>query len=371
MNRGGVETWLMHVLRRVDRTEVVLDFLVHRESRGAFDDEIEALGATIWRCPAPHRPIGFAKRLRATLREHGPYNILHSHVHHYSGWVLAQAAACGVPVRIAHSHNDTTLSDSNAHLIRRAYLALSTRLIGRYATGGLACTADAARSLFGPSWKADHRWEVLHYGVDLTQFRGAVDANSIRAELGISPGAPVVGHVGRFHAQKNHSFIVEIVKEVASRLPSVRFLLVGDGPLRADIRASVVQAGVSNFVVFAGLRDDVPRLMRGAMDLLLMPSLFEGLPVAAIEAQAAGLPLLLSEEVSREVDVVPENVIRISLSASAAVWAEIVCQEIRSGARKTRGEALQEMAASALNIEVSAKRLVDYYFRESGVDSAR
>jgi len=304
MNRGGVETWLMHVLRHIDRERFQMDFLVHTTQECAYDEEIRALGAKIIPCLHPRRPWIYARNFKRILREDGAYDVVHSHVHHYSGHVLRLAHQAGVPVRIAHSHNDTSALQAKARLLRRSYLALMKRWIARHATVGLAASRRAVADLFGRDWESDPRWRILYYGVDFTPFHADVDPAAVRAELGIPMDAFVVGHVGRFAEQKNHALLVDIATEATKWEPRTPVLLVGDGPLRPDIERQVAQAGLAERVIFAGIRPDVPRIMLGAMDLFLFPSLFEGLPLALVEAQAAGLPCVFSDVVSEEADVV-------------------------------------------------------------------
>lgn len=322
MDRGGIETWLMHVLRATNRSRLAMDFLVQTARPCSYDDEARALGAKMMPCLRPARPRAYARNLRLLLREHGPYDVVHSHVHHFSGLVLRLARRAGVPVRIAHSHNDTTALDSGSSSLRQAYLRLMARWIDRHATAGLAASRQAAASLFGPAWESEARWRIHSYGLDLTPFRAPVDRDAVRAELGISGDAFVVGHVGRFVDQKNHRFLIEVAAEVVRREPRMRLLLVGEGELRPEIERLVARLGLSDRTILAGVRPDVPRLMRGAMDVFAFPSRFEGLGLVLVEAQAAGLPCVISDVIPDEADVVPGLVHRLALSSPASAWAE-------------------------------------------------
>jgi len=361
MVQGGVETWLMHVLRHIDREHFCMDFLVHTTQPCAYDDEIRALGSQIIPCLDPPRPWLYAHNFKRVLREHGPYDIVHSHVHHYSGYVLRLAQQAGVPVRMAHSHNDTSPVEANAGLMRRGYLTLMKRWIAQYATVGLAASRLAAADLFGPTWEADPRWQILHYGIDLTPFQGHIDPVAVRAELNIPAEVFVMGHIGRFAEQKNHAFLVDIVTEVAKREPRTRLLLVGDGSLRPAIEQKVAQADLTDRVIFAGLRADVPRLMRGVMDVFVLPSFYEGLPLVGIEAQAAGLPVILSDAITEEVDRVRPLVQRLSLSQPASAWAEAILTMRDAAPAITQQEALAVIEKSSLNIQTSVKSLAEVY----------
>ena len=356
LDRGGVETWLLHVLRHMDRQAFHMDFLVHQAGPGAYDDEVRRLGSRIYPCPQPHRPRQYARRFKAILREHGPFDIVHSHVHHYSGYVLRLAHEAGVPMQIAHSHNDTSPLDVEAGLLRRGYLALMRRWIHRYATHGLAASRKAAVSLFGPRWTADPRWQVLYYGVDLTPFQNAVDRASVRG-VGDLPRALVIGHVGRFDRQKNHAFLVDIFAEVVRRNADSILLLVGEGDLRPAIEEQLSREGLASRVRFTGSRPDVPRLMLGAMDAFVFPSWFEGLGLVLVEAQAAGLPCVISDAIPEEAILVEPLVRRVSLAQTSSAWAEEVLALHAAGPSVPAAQARVRIEHSPVNIRASTNHL--------------
>lgn len=361
MNRGGIETWLMHILRHIDRDRFRMEFLVHTTQPCAYDKEIRALGGKIIPCLDPSQPRLYARNFKRILREYGPYDIIHSHVHHFSGYVLRLAQQAGVPVRIAHSHNDTSSIQAKAGLYRRLYFVLTKWWIARYATLGLGASRKAVADLFGPVGETDPRWRVLYCGIDLTPFRDFINPVSVRTELGIPADAFVIGHVGRFCEQKNHVFLVDIAAEVAKREPRMRLLLVGDSSLRPDIEQKVAQLGLTDRVIFAGGRSDVPRLMLGAMDVFLLPSLYEGLGLVLLEAQAARLPCIFSDVVPEEADVVKPLVQRLSLSQPASAWAEAVLAAPGAASTITQAEALAGVEKRSFNIETSVKALTQLY----------
>ncbi len=309
---GGVGVWLRAVLHHLDRQRFHLDFLVYHPYPHTLDDEVKALGAGVIRVPVPYQFPAFAYRLRRVLRDQGPYDIVHGHLHRLNGLLLRMARNAGVPTRIAHSHE--VRSQGRSGLRRYLYEGLMNRWLDLYATGGLAASQAAAADLFGPDWQADRRWRVLYCGIDLAPFQGEVDPALVRGEFGIPPDAWVVGHVGSmWMGQKNHPFLVQVAAEVVRRDPGMRLLLVGGGPLRAAVERQVEESGLGGKVIFAGLRPDVPRLLRGAMQVFLFPSLHEGLGLGLVEAQAAGLPCVISDTIPREADVVPSLVQRLSL----------------------------------------------------------
>ncbi len=361
LDRGGAETWLMHVLRGIDRDRFRLDFLVHRDDPGEYADEARALGSRIIRCPNPHAPLTYAARFRAALAEHGPFDVVHSHVHYYSGWVLSAARRAGVPVRIAHSHCGAVSVAARPGAWHSAYRRVMRRMIRTSATHGLAASAEAAAALWGAGWRSDPRWRVLHCGVDLRPFAERADRGAVRRDLGIPAGCRVVGHVGSFTPAKNHRFLLDVAAEAVRGADAVRILLVGDGPLRRDMEERAAALGVAGSVVFAGVRPDVPRIMTGAMDVFLFPSLFEGLPLAVVEAQAAGLPVVIADTVSREVAVLPELLSWVSLSAPAATWAARCREALAAPGGDARTRALDVARSGRFSIDANIESLRKIY----------
>lgn len=362
MNPGGIETWLMHVLRHINRDRFHLDFLVHTPHKCAYDEEILALGSKIIPCLDPSRPLAYATNFKESLSKYGPYDIVHSHVYHFSGYVLRLARQANIPTCIAHSHTDASSLEAKAGWYRRLYLALMKRWIARYATVGVGVSRKAVVNLFGSNWD-DPRWRVLYCGTDLTLFRDTVNPAFVREQLGIPADALIIGHVGRFVEVKNHTFLIDIMVEVARREPQAYLLLVGDGSLRATIEQKVAQAGLSDHVIFAGIRSDVPRLMLSAMDVLLLPSLYEGLGLVLIEAQAAGLPCIFSDVIPEEADVVKPLVQRLSLSQPASDWANAIAAT-KTQLRINQAEALKLVEKSPFNIQTSVKELEKLYLEE-------
>jgi glycosyltransferase involved in cell wall biosynthesis len=361
MSRGGIETWLMHVLRHIDRDRFKMDFVVHTEKSCPYDDEVRSLGSKIIPCLDPSKPLLYGRNFKRILHEYGPYDIVHSHVHHYSGYILRLAEEASVPIRIAHCHNDSSSVEANANWQRRFYLNLMKGAIKRHATLGLGCSQAATIDLFGSDWKNDPRWQLLHCSIDLLPFREPVDSVELRAELGIPASAFVIGHVGRFHEQKNHQFLLEIFAEIAKREPQAYLLLLGEGSLRPNIEQQALRMGLSLRIIFAGTRSDIPRLMVGAMDVFFLPSLYEGLGLVLVEAQAAGLPCIFSDVVPEEADLVKPLVRRISLSKSASVWADEVFVALDNISALNKVDALAIVEESSFNVRIGVKSLVKVY----------
>lgn len=357
LDRGGVETWLMHVLRRVDRRRLQMDFLVHGTQQYAYEREAIELGARVIRCLHPHNPLSYGASLYRILSGQPRYDIVHSHVHFLTGFILRIARLAEVPHRIAHSHSNTNVIDGNSGLARRLEVRISRRWLNNSATQCLAVSSGAATALFGSEAKC----AMLPCGIDLTPFHGTADAAEMRRQLGLPPNVRLVGHIGRFEPPKNHRMLVQIAAEVAKRDPNVHFVLIGEGPLRPEIEAMARASACRGSVHFLGARGDVPGLMK-CMDAFILPSLYEGLPLAILEAQAAGLRCLVSTGVPSTADVVPSSIQRLSLEAGMSTWAERIISILRSSDEcLSREKALSVVEQSAFNIENNVKRLLDIY----------
>ncbi len=261
--------WLMNALRRIDRARFHSDFVVHRAREGEFDDELRSMGSAIHLAPSYRNPVRYPLELAAILRR-TRYDIVHSHVSHFSGYVLSIARALGVRSRIAHSHTAVPTDDDSA--LRLSYKRAMRELIHRNATLGLGCSSEACAGLFGPDWRERDGYRVLYYGYDFNRF--AVASRDTRAaarrELGIADDALVVGHIGRFVKPKNHEFIVDIAAAShTERRDSPRtFVLVGDGEARPRILDTLSRRGIGEHVISTGQRSDIPELL-SAFDVLI------------------------------------------------------------------------------------------------------
>lgn len=353
LDRGGVETWLVQLLGQVNRSQYQMDFLVHTIEPGAYDAEVKRLGARIIPCLYTDRPLQYAKAFRRILKSYGPYDCVHSHVHHYSGYVLLLARMQGVPIRIAHSH--TGKPESEAGLLRKTYLAAMRRLIDHNATAGVVVSKVAGDSL-NPSWIQDQRWRLLPYGIDMARFDNTCKKTEIRSQLGMRSAGPVVGHVGRFVDVKNHKKFVEVATELSRRNPDTHFLLVGDGPLRPQVEQDIAAAGLTDRVILTGNRADVPQLLQSAMDVFLFPSKYEGLPIALMEAQLAGLPCVASDAITPEAALDDESVKWMALSSPTAEWADAVDR-----ATLTSRHVLSPEKRECLSIEACCQKVVRLY----------
>lgn len=311
MNGGGVEAVVMNYYRHIDRSKVQFDFLIDSDSSLVPREEIESLGGRVFEIPPYQHVIEYQRELQRLFREEG-WKIVHSHINALSVFPLRAAKKAGVPVRIAHSHS----TSGKGEYAKNALKAVLKTQSNRYPTHRFACSKFAGEWLFG---KAAH-FEVVYNAIDLDRFRFNVEARAeARADLGLVDNQFAIGHVGRFTAQKNHVFLIDVFTEVAKRRDDAVLLLVGTGEAGASVKALVDERGLTDRVKFLGQRSDVNRLYQ-AFDAFVLPSLYEGLCLVGVEAQVSGLPCLLSDAITREVDVTGEC--KFLSIDSPVVWAD-------------------------------------------------
>ena len=358
LNRGGVETWLLNVLRHMDSDSIRMDFLCLSGEEGVYAPEINELGSNVFAAKLTKNLQLFNRQFNRLLKEQ-EYCVVHSHVHHFSGYILRQSSKMNVPIRIAHSHSVPV--HNNLSLARQVYLWQMQNWIRRYATDGLGVSSEAMSGLFGDDWKKDQRYKVLHCGVDLDRFKYNVHASHIiRNRYRIPSDAKVVGHVGRFAKPKNHQFLLKVAETVGAQEENVWFLLVGDGPLRIKYEDQVRRHSIPR-VVFAGDQSDIAGFL-SAMDLFLFPSLWEGLPLAVIEAQAAGLRCVCSDRVTKEVAVVPGAVQFLYLDLPIIDWVQTILSMMAMPRVNT--EQSQPLFESTFSIESSVQALSHIYCKD-------
>jgi glycosyltransferase involved in cell wall biosynthesis len=365
MDPGGLETSLLHLLAHIDQDRFQFHFCICGAEAGLYSGEVEKLGGKVLVCSKGPDLRLFRRNFQKLLRQ-GRYDVVHSHVSFFSGAVLRWANEESVPVRIAHSHN---AHDGKPHSFRRFfYRRLMRSWINRYATNGLAVSKLAAAELFGKNWEIDKRFQILYHGLDLRPFQQSFERDCARAEFGIPIGAPVVGHVGRFDHSKNHRFLLDIAEAVLKFRQDVHFLLIGDGPLHAEIEARSRQLGLSDKIHCIGIRTDVPRLMIAAMDLFVFPSLHEGFGVCLLEAQAAGLRCVVSDSIPRDVVKVPECIEFLALSAGKDYWSARLLQAL-DAPRLESPPALEADAQTSFSMQRPLRELMSIYSR--GKDPTR
>lgn len=351
MNRGGLETMIMNYYRHIDRNKIQFDFLTHRDRKKDYDDEIQSLGGRIYHLP-PLNPLdkkGYLKKLDDFFREHPEYKIVHSHLDCMSAYPLRAAKKYGVPVRIAHSHN--TSQERNLKYLVKLY---SRSLIPKYATDLYACGEEAGKWMF-----KNRPFVVMRNAIDAQKFvYNSEIAKQKKEELGIEEKF-VLGHVGRFNLQKNHEFLINIFNEVCKQKENAVLLLVGTGELEEKIHEKVRNLGLNEKVMFLGVREDIPELMQ-AMDVFVFPSLFEGLPVTLVEAQAAGLPCVVSETITKEIAII-DNMRFLEINGTTSRWVEEIEKK-----REREKESYRMIEKAGFDIKKNAEWLTEQYQTKLG-----
>ncbi len=303
MDRGGMETMLMNLYRCVDRDRLQFDFLCTKPGNADFDEEILALGGRIFHTSLPKQAgsMRILEEMRKVMEEKGPFVAVHAHLLFFNGFVLLSAKRAGIPIRISHSHASSLLKYHS--LMGKGYAAFMRRLLIKNATCLLACSRQAGIYLYGERAVQSGRVELFANAVDVDAFEiNPNAAAALRTQFGAGEGTLVIGQVGRMIPEKNHVFLLELARLFKEQGIDCRFLIIGDGPLRESLQQKVALYALEDVVVFTGLREDVSTLLQ-ALDVYAMPSLMEGLPVALVEAQAAGLPCVVSDGVSKEADL--------------------------------------------------------------------
>lgn len=317
MNRGGLETMLMNYYRKIDRSRIQFDFMVHRPEKGHYDDEIFAMGGKIFRMPKirPGNYRLYFNQLDQFFKKYKEYQIVHAHLNENSGFVLRSAKKAGIPCRIAHSHLSDLIVD-----YKLPFRIYARRAMQGHPSHYFACSQKAGEWLYGQKATDNLSVTILNNAINVEKFTlDPVSRAHTRRELQVNDGL-VIGHIGRFNKQKNHDFVLDIFKEVHRKRSDSILVLIGDGPLRGKIEKKAKKLNLMNNIRFLGVRSDISDLLH-SMDLFLFPSLFEGLPVCMVEAQAAGLTCIISDSITKEVDI-SGRVQFLGLNQSAEAWAD-------------------------------------------------
>ena len=346
MDRGGLETMLMNYYRHIDRTQIQFDFLTHRAKDAAYNPEIRTLGGKIYTVPRlnPFSPA-YRHALHTFFKQHPEYAVIHVHLDCMSAVVLCCAEKCGVPVRIAHAHTTNILHDFK-YPIKCFY----KKFIPHTATDLLACGEDAGRWMFGSA-----PFLVLPIAVDTQKFAFDKTAReTMRHILKIQKDELLIGHVGQFRKEKNQIFLIDVLHSLRACGKPAKLMFVGDGETKEAVKKRAEALGLAPYVLFIGVREDIPALLQ-AMDIFCMPSLYEGMSLAILEAQAAGLPCIISDGIPKDCMQTP-RIRQLPLSAPSA-WAEAILTESK----------ILNVSPPVLNrfdIHENARTLTAYYLQK-------
>lgn len=353
LNVGGSQTMLLNLYRNIDRERIQFDFILDHPQERYFADEVESLGGRIYELPGfrGDNAMEIVRAWDGFLSEHKEYKILHSHVRSYASIYLPIAKKHGLKT-VIHSH-----STSNGTGISSLVKQLLQRPLRNQADVLMACSVESGQWLFGKDVTKRDNFLVLPNAIDTDKFRLPPDVReAYRKELGISHKL-VIGHVGRFHPTKNQSFLVDVLKLVREAGEDAVLLLVGDGELRAQVEEKAAATGLSDSVIITGNRRDVPQLLQ-AMDVFAFPSIWEGLPVTLIEAQAASLPCLVSDSVGQAAHISP-LVRRLSID-NAEHWAAAILE------RPEKRDVRDYIIKAGFDVKQSAQSLTGLYTKLLG-----
>ena len=348
MDTGGIETWLMNILRNIDRAKVQFDFIVHTEKKGYYDDEIELLGGKIIRIPKFKLfNLSDYKRVWDSILKEGKYKIVHTHVRSTASIYLKIAKKYGITT-ISHAHNTSNGS------FPISFIKMIFQLnISKYSDIRLACSKEAGVWLF-----KSHTFKIIKNGIDLSQYVASEETRmEYRKKYNIDNNNIVIGHIGRFTYQKNHNFLLDIFYALYKKNNAFKLVLVGDGDLKSNVKSKIQKLNIADSVIFAGVRSDIPQLLQ-MFDIFLFPSHYEGLPVALIEAQAAGLQSFVSDVISREI-MITKLVHPVSLKENAKYWADFIIQNIKSYREKDASKAVDD---AGFDVKAVAKEFEKLYF---------
>lgn len=354
MHRAGLETMLMNYYRNIDRTKIQFDFLTHRPNKSDYDDEILSLGGKVYYAPRlyPQNYPAYFKYMKKFFAEHPEYQIVHSHIDSMSYLPLLAAKKAGVPVRIAHSHN-TSIDKDFKYILKQYFRKRITKAANYYC----ACGQEAGEFLF-----PEKSFTFIPNAIEVDKFLYNKEVrDQKRKDLGLT-NEFVVGHVGRLSYQKNHELLIRIFNELHKKDTNTILLLIGVGEKEDEIKKQVHELKLDGCVRFLGNRDDVNELYQ-AMDVFVMPSLFEGIPVVGVEAQFAGLPCVFSDKVPVEVKFTEDSEF-VPIEKNPKEWADIVLGKKVSS---DRIKDLDFIGTSIYNIKNAHKILEQYYLEKIGV----
>lgn len=315
MDLGGISSYMINYAKYLYKENIIIDFVVHGNGKGLRDKELEKIGSIIYHVPIKSiNYFGNIKALRKIFNSK-KYNIVHSHMDAGNMVVLREAKKCGIPIRISHSHNTQHITNNKIKIVFNNY---AKRKIKNYATHLFACSKDAGRWLYGEKCIEDGKVLIIHNAIELDKFvYNEKKRYEIRNKLDLD-GFFVIGHVGRFDYQKNHIFILNLFFEFNKRFPNSKLLLIGDGILKDNIEKIAKEKKLFSNIIFLGAKSNINDYYN-AMDMFILPSLFEGLGIVLIEAQANGLKCIASDAIPNEADLTG-NIKFLNLSMPVESW---------------------------------------------------
>lgn len=351
MNCGGSETLIMNLFRKIDRSKLNFDFCVVPKQEFFYSAEIRRLGGRIFSYPFKKKrtvflPLCFFTLIKNLLTK-GPYKAAHSHYHFANAFVLFAVWLCGVKTRVSHVHSNVRCDTLRLKTVR----AVSSFFIRLFATDLCACTTESGKNLYGDKAK----FTVINNGIDAAEFTFSADTRQrVRRDMNIENNF-VVALAARFFREKNHTFLLDVFERLLKIKPDAVLLLIGGGPLEEQLKAKAAKLNIQDKVKFLGFRSDVADILKAA-DAFVMPSLYEGLPLAGVEAQAAGLPCFFADTITKELDIT--GVFYLPLGAGADAWAKEIAAKTEGFERKNTCELIRK---AGFDISFSAEIVQKIY----------
>lgn len=300
MRAAGIETFIMNVYRNIDRKKVQFDFIVHNTEKNFYDNEIESLGGKIYRFSFKDDKniFKYIKDLDTFFKKHKEYKIVHGHMQSMMPLYLYIAKKNKVPVRIAHSHNNSYEKSLKGYILH-----VLSRFSKFFSTQNFACSNDAGKYMFNR-----RKFEVINNGINIDKFKYSKEKrDKIRKKLNISEDEILIGNIGRMEKQKNQRFLLEVFKTVYEEKDNVKLLIIGTGSLEEKLKGYSKKLNISKRVIFLKNINNVNEYMQ-AMDMFLLPSLYEGLGIVLIEAQISGLYCLTTKDTVASETKITENI---------------------------------------------------------------
>lgn len=351
---GGVGTFILNMHSNINKSKIQFDYLINASSsEGEFDIKVTSLGGNVFVLPELKykNTIKYLILLNNFFKQHRDYKAIHVHTPNIGIFNFILARIYGIEYRILHSHN-TKYSDKKINSLRNFIMQLPLKKLSNIY---FACSNKAGEFLFGSTNLKKGNIYIANNAIDAEKFRyDETKRSKIRRELNLEEKF-VVGHVGRFNAQKNHDFLIDIFKKINQVNNESVLVLVGNGELEKQIRHKVKQLNIEENIIFLGLRDDVQDLLQ-AFDVFVLPSLFEGLPLVGIEVQAAGLPCIMSDSITDEIKIT-DTIEFISLNKGAEYWANAILKY----SNVNRKDTYEEIVNAGYEAKRAAKKLEKYY----------
>ncbi|MEK3879582.1 glycosyltransferase family 1 protein [Paenibacillus sp. FSL M7-0420] len=352
LDSGGIENLLLSYYKNMSREEIRFDFIVHGEFIGSLELDFKQMNSKVYHIPTKRQDMKKNLSLMKKVISNGNYDVVHSHQGIVSVFPMYYAKKFNVKKRITHSH--TTSAENNK--LQKIMNLLFSPFLKRYTTDFFACGVDAGNYLWGKRIVENNKLFVMKNSIDLKKFIfNRATRDKLRRELNIEDKF-VIGTVGRLTHQKNHKFLIEVFNEIYKKNKNAVLLLVGRGDLEKELMLQVERLQLTEAVKFLGIRNDINNVLQ-AMDVFLLPSIYEGLPVVIVEAQAAGLKCVVSDTVTREVKVT-DLVDYISLKETYEKWAFKILELTRSYSRESTYE---ELKKEGYDIEQEARKMELYY----------